>query len=125
MTLMYDLQEDPVLKKLYSWIENVPDFYEVQELQNKRKLVYQSILSLRRSIEAKERTVIINSDAPRSNAARKQKLIDTQEDHETLLQLEQELAGLDIDLDLINKRISMFQSASFVFTQRSKLAIKG
>lgn len=117
--------DDPVLRKLFSWIENVPDFYEVDSLQKERKRILQSILALRKDIDKAENAVILESDSPRSNDTRKAKLRATQQLTETLLTLEQQLAGLDIDLDVINKRISMFQSASYVFAQRNKLALKG
>ena len=110
---------DEVLKNsLEPWLNNVPDYYDVEKIYRQQGKLNSEIRKLKREIERKEEAIIVDIDKPRSNDARKAKLAATVELKDRLVGIESQLAIVDAEAKLIEIKIKMFNAANY----RTKVA---
>lgn len=105
--------EDMPTDKLILWIDNAPDFYDMQATYTAYGKQKATIRKLQRTIDRIEDEIAIEQDKPRSNDAKKAKLTATSSLKDTLAELEADLYILESKVKMLEYQRSMFNAATF------------
>lgn len=116
------LAEDFLTKKLFPWIENVPDYYDVTEAYALFGNIKKKIRRKRQEISEAEEEVTLKVDRPRSNEAKVEKLQATKLLKRELAELEATHDELEQKIKYIEYKKSMFSSALYASKMKIDIA---
>ena len=102
-----------LITKLKPWIEDPPDFFIVADEFKALGAIKAQIIQKKREIERVEDGVSIESDKPRSNEAKQQKLKSTITLKDELADLEAQHAVLELSVKRLEYRKTMFNASSY------------
>lgn len=102
-----------VFKKLDKWLNQPPDYDDVERAYNLRGRLQARRINLLRVIERAEDEAVLEHGKPRSNEARILKMNATKELRDELANLDAELALAENDCKLLEFRKAMFSAAVF------------
>ena len=105
--------KDAVFAKLDKWLNEPPDFHDVDEAYKERGKLQSERIKLLRAIEQIEDDVVLEHGKPRSNEARILKLTHTRTLRDALAILEADIAENDSRCKLLEFRRSMFSAAIY------------
>lgn len=105
--------ENPITSKLEPWLNNIPDYEDMQIMYRSYGKTKAAITRIKRQIQKKEDLVAIDSDKPRSNEAKKAKINATSEMLDTLTELEAELCELEAEIKILEFVKTMFNGATY------------
>lgn len=112
-TMNDDSPDSILLKKLDPWANNPPSYYEMKEAYDSYGKLKAAIKRKERDISRAEESVTAEIDRPRSNEAKKAKLIATATMKDDLAELEAEFAIVESEVKALEFLKTMFQAATY------------
>lgn len=107
------MNRENLITKLRPWLEEPPDFYNVEQSFRLLGDLKSLIVKKKREIERIEDAIAVESDRPRSNEAKQKKLGSTVTHRDELADLESQLAIVEQTVKHLEYRKTMFNAASF------------
>lgn len=104
---------DIIRKKLSKWLDNPPDYDDVQSIYRQYGALRAKIRLLQRDIERIEEEINADQEKPRSNEAKKAKNAATSKLRDQLAKLESGLVDIESRVKFIEYHKTMYNAASF------------
>lgn len=104
---------DIIRRKLSSWLDNPPDFHDVEQAYKKLGIQRRIIRLLKRQIESLEDEIKVQSDRPRSNDTKQAIITATNQQRDQLAELESDLEEMEARIKFLEYAKSMYASASY------------
>jgi DNA repair exonuclease SbcCD ATPase subunit len=110
---MKSVIEDGLAKALDPWMNTVPDFYDMNSTYKELGRLNAAIRRKKRAIEKIEETIAAETDRPRSNEARINKIHATETLKDELCDLEAQKEEIETTVKAMEFHKTMFNAANF------------